>query len=150
MIVSFSLNAPGAATAHEGGAPPVEERLSAASSLKAAGWRVRIRIDPMIAGHSYADLAARVGRLAPERVTLGCLRADRGLLRKGNGVFAALDPLEEPNGLARYPFADRIRMYREAIDELPVRSPVGLCEETAEAWTAMGLDPESKACNCGT
>jgi spore photoproduct lyase len=150
VIVSFSLNTPDAAAAHERGAPPVGERLAAARSLKAAGWRIRIRIDPMIAGHSYADLAARVGRLAPERVTLGCLRADRGLLRKGDGVFAALDPLEEPNGLARYPFADRIRMYQEAIDALSGRSPVGLCEEMAEAWRAVGLDPESKACNCAT
>ena len=61
-------------------------------------------------------LAARVGGLAPERVTLGCLRADRGLMKKGNGVFAALGPLEE----------------------------------TEEAWTAVGLDPGSKTCNCAT
>lgn len=150
VIVSFSLNAPAAAAAHEGGAPPVDERLAAARSLKDAGWRVRIRIDPMIAGHPYADLAARVGRLAPERVTLGCLRADRGLLKKGNGVFAALDPLEAADGLARYPFADRIRMYRGALDALADRVPVGLCEETEEAWTAVGLDPGSKTCNCAT
>jgi len=61
-------------------------------------------------------LAARVGGLAPERVTLGCLRADRGLMKKGNGVFAALGPLEE----------------------------------TEEAWTAVGLDPDSKTCTCAT
>lgn len=89
-------------------------------------------------------------RLAPERVTLGCLRADRGLVKKGNGVFAALDPLEEPDGLAWHPFADRIRMYRGALDALANRVPVGLCEETEEAWTAVGLDPESNACNCAT
>ena len=106
VIVSFSLNESGAAAAHEGGAPPVDERLAAARSLKDAGWRVRIRIDPMIAGHPYADLAARVARIAPERVTLGCLRADR--------------------------------------------VPVGLCEETEEAWTAVGLDPDSKTCTCAT
>ncbi len=150
VIVSFSLNAPEAAAVHERGAPPVEERLAAARSLKAAGWRVRIRIDPMIAGHSYADLADRVGDLAPERVTLGCLRADRGLLLKGNGVFTALETPDEPDGLARYPLADRIGMYREAIDALSGRSPVGLCEETADVWTATGLDPESKTCNCAT
>jgi hypothetical protein len=71
-------------------------------------------------------------------------------LRRRNGAFAALEPLEEPSGLARYPLADRIRMYREAINALSCRSPVGLCEETADAWTAAGLDPESTACNCAT
>ena len=104
----------------------------------------------MLAGHSYADLAARVGDLDPERVTLGCLRADHGLLRKGNGVFAALEPLEEPGGLARYPLADRIRLYREAIDALSGGSTVGLCEETADVWTAVGLDPGTTTCNCAT
>ena len=150
VIVSFSLNSPAAAAIHERGAPPVEDRLAAARALKAAGWRLRIRIDPMIVGYRYADLAARVGGLAPERLTLGCLRADRGLLRKGNGVFSALEPLEEPDGLARYPLADRIHMYREAIDALSGGSPVGLCEETADVWTAVGLDPETKTCNCAT
>jgi spore photoproduct lyase len=150
VIVSFSLNAPDAAAVHERGAPPVEERLAAARVLKASGWRVRIRIDPMIAERSYSDLAARVGDLAPERVTLGCLRADRGLLRKGDGVFATLEPIGEPGGLARYPAAERIRLYREAIEALAGRSPVGLCEEAPDVWTAVGLDPESKTCNCAT
>ena len=63
--------------------------------------------------------------------------------------------LSHANGCAFAPACDYCYLqsalwYLEAIDELPVRSPVGLCEETAEAWTAMGLDPESKACNCGT
>lgn len=150
VIVSFSINAPGAAVAHESGAPPSLERLAAARQLKDAGWRIRIRIDPMIAGHSYADLASRVGELGPERVTLGCLRADRNLLRLGDGVFAALEPTAEKDGLARYPFGDRIRMYREAIDALAGRSVVGLCEETADAWAAAGLDPEAKTCNCAS
>lgn len=150
VIVSFSLNAPAAAAVHERGAPPVDDRLAAARSLGDAGWRIRLRIDPMIAGYPYADLASRVGALAPERVTLGCLRADRGLLRMGNGLFEALEPLDDPKGLARYPLAERIRLYREAIEAIAGRAPVGLCEETAEAWTAVGLEPESKACNCAT
>jgi spore photoproduct lyase len=150
VVVSFSLNAPEAAVVHERGAPPVEERLAAAAALKSSGWRIRIRIDPMIAGYSYTGIAARVGGIAPERVTLGCLRADRGLLRKGDGVFASLKPLEVPGGLARYPAAERIRLYREAIDALPGRSTVGLCEETADVWTAVGLDPDAKTCNCAS
>jgi len=150
VIVSFSVNAIDAAAAHETGAPPVGERLAAARLLRKAGWRVRIRIDPMIAGYSYAGLAARVGDLAPERVTLGCLRADRNLLRRGDGVFAALEPAAETDGLARYALAERLGMYREAIDALGGRSTVGLCEETEDAWAAAGLDPESKTCNCAS
>lgn len=150
VIVSFSVNATDAAAAHETGAPPVDERLAAARMLREAGWRVRIRIDPMIAGYSYAGLAARVGDLAPERVTLGCLRADRNLLRRGDGVFTVLETAPEKDGLARYAFDDRLGMYREAIDALGGRSTVGLCEETEDAWTAAGLDPKSKTCNCAS
>jgi spore photoproduct lyase len=150
VIVSISLNAPDAAAVHERGAPSVEERLAGARTLKARGWRIRIRIDPMIAGHSYEGLATRVGDLAPERVTLGCLRADRGLLLKGDGVFADLEPIGEPGGLARYPVAERIRRYRQAIEALADRSTVGLCEETEDVWRSVGLDPESKTCNCAT
>jgi spore photoproduct lyase len=150
VIVSFSVNAPSAAAAHEPGAPPVHERLAAARALKDAGWRLRIRVDPMIAGHSYADLADRVGELGPERVTLGSLRADRGLLMKGNGVFKALEPLEDPDGLARYPVADRIRLYRDALEALEGGTEIGLCEETADVWEAAGLDPEAKTCNCSS
>ncbi len=150
VIVSFSLNEPEAARRWESGAPPPEERLEAARRLREAGWRVRIRIDPMIDGHDYTGLAARVRGLRPERVTLGCLRAERSLLRfAGSEVFNGLVPAIEPNGLARYPEEKRVRLYRQVVEVLGGGIPLGLCEETADIWQAAGLDPSRPTCNCG-
>jgi spore photoproduct lyase len=150
VIVSFSLNSPQAARIYERGAPPVEERLEAARLLRSRGWRVRIRIDPMIRGFDYAWLGARVRELRPERLTLGCLRAERSLLRIGEGeVFDGLIPVQEERALARYPVPTRLRLYRQAAPGLPPGTSLGLCEETPEIWTAVGLDARNPSCNCG-
>jgi hypothetical protein len=124
--------------------------MEAARQLKAAGWRVRIRIDPMFASYDYAGIVADVRDLAPERVTLGSLRAEPHLLRViDGGLFAALERPPEPKGLARYVLPVRLAMYRAAIDGLGGVCPVGLCEETRDVWDSLGLDAEAKCCNCG-
>lgn len=149
VVVSFSVNTPEAAAALEQGAPPVHERLRAASALKEAGWRVRIRIDPMVEGFSYRELAREVARLGPERVTLGTLRAERNLLRVvRNGVFSRLCPPEDPKALARYPSPVRLSLYQEVRGVLDGTCPLALCEEPADMWEALGLDPQEARCNC--
>jgi spore photoproduct lyase len=150
IIVSFSINTPEAAAEHEKGAAPSEDRIEAARRLGEQGWRVRVRIDPMILGYDYGGLAGRVRELAPERVTLGTLRAGSHLLRcVGNGIFEQLEKPSEPRGLARYPLAERLALYRQAVEPLRDLCPIGLCEETPDVWKALGLDADSKPCNCG-
>lgn len=150
VIVSFSVNNPAAAARYEAGAAPTAERLRAARALRRGGWRLRMRIDPMIRGYRYRRLAQQVAALGPERVTLGTLRAEPNLDRHvPQGLFAGLEPPADGKGLARYPFELRIAMYREAIDGIGGRCPVALCEETPAAWRALGLDAEARACNCG-
>lgn len=151
VIISFSLNSPEAARDHERGAAPVADRLDAAHKLKAAGWRVRARIDPMILGYDYAWLISQVRALAPERVTIGSLRAEPNLPRfVENGLFDALEPPPSKNGLARYPREQRLALYRQAVEGLRGLCPLGLCEETPDVWDALGLDKEAKTCNCGS
>ncbi len=150
-IVSFSVNSPEAARDHEGGAAPTEDRLAAARELKARGWRVRMRIDPMILGYQYAWLIEQVRRLAPERVTIGSLRSEPNLPKYvENGLFDALVPPTAPKGLARYPKEQRLDLYRPAIEALRDICPLGLCEETPDIWDALGLDKDAKSCNCGS
>jgi DNA repair photolyase len=149
VIVSFSVNNPEAARQYEGGAASVAERMATAKELKSLGWRVRIRIDPMIAGFDYAGILEQVAQLEPERVTLGTLRADRALPRYVNeGLFAELEPPVKEKGLARYPKSTRLALYRSAIKKLKDIAPIGLCEETPDIWEALGLDTEAKQCNC--
>ena len=149
VIVSFSVNCAAIARRHERGARPVADRLRAARLLRDAGWRVRMRIDPMFAGAPYGALLDALRALAPERVTIGSLRAEPHLLRRVNhGMFAHLERAPEPDGLARYPLAQRIAMYRTVVEALRGTTTLGLCEETREVWEAVGLDADACACNC--
>jgi spore photoproduct lyase len=150
VIVSFSVNAADVAARYESGAAPSSDRLAAAAGLKAAGWRVRIRIDPIFAGHDYRAVTGAVARLGPERVTLGTLRAEPHLRRiVDHGLFDGLQDPSEPGGLARYPDAVRLAAYRPISGALRTVCPVGLCEEPREMWDALGLDADATPCNCG-
>ncbi len=149
IIVSFSINAPAAARDHEPGAAPPEQRLEAAKKLQSLGWRVRVRMDPMIDGYDYEPLAREIAAFAPERVTLGTLRADPTLLPEVRDVpiFTRLEE-PEPEGIARYPRPLRMAMYGKVVPVLAAASSVGLCEETEDVWKELGLDYIHKTCNC--
>lgn len=149
VVVSFSVNNHEAARRLERGAAPTADRMAAAADLQERGWRVRLRIDPMILGYDYGEIAQEIRALAPERVTLGSLRAERNLFRYAqNGIFDALEPSPDEKGLARYPFESRLALYRQAVEVLRGVCPIALCEEEAPIWDALGLDKEAKPCNC--
>lgn len=150
VIVSFSVNSPEVAARYEKGAAPVEDRMEAAKRLKALGWRLRMRIDPMFAGFDYLGIIEELRQLACERVTLGTLRAEPSLFKMVNhGLFDLLEVPAEAKAMARYPKEVRIAVYRPAVEALLPVSSVGLCEETEEIWKAVGLDSTLKSCNCG-
>ncbi|MEI6972454.1 MAG: spore photoproduct lyase family protein [bacterium] len=150
VSISFSVNSPAAALDHERGAATVEDRLAAAKKLKKLGWRVRIRIDPMMLGYDYAWIINEVRKLRPERVTLGTLRAEYNLPRfVGKGLFKDLEPPADRKSLARYPLKARMKLYRQAVAALKGICPIGLCEELPEVWDGLGLDKDAKSCNCG-
>jgi spore photoproduct lyase len=150
VVISFSVNSPEAARRHERGAAPVADRLEAARRLKRKGWRIRIRLDPMIRGFDHRWIIQQVKRLAPERVTLGSLRAEANLPRyAGQRLFAELENPSRRGGMARYPKPVRLRLYGPAVKAFWPLCPVGLCEETPDIWDALGLDKESRSCNCG-
>lgn len=150
VSISFSVNSPDAAKEHERGAATVADRLAAARKLKKLGWRVRIRIDPMMMGYDYTWIINEVKKLRPERVTLGTLRAECNLPKfAGKGLFKDLEPGADRKSLARYPFDVRMKMYRQAVRALKGICPIGLCEELPEVWDGLGLDKASKSCNCG-
>ena len=151
VIISFSVNATDAARDHESGAAPVVDRLAAARRLMRQGWRVRMRIDPMILGYDYTWVIGQLRKLRPERVTLGTLRAEAALPKYTEaGLFDALEKPANPRGLARYPKAKRLALYRPAVKALKPICPMGLCEETPDVWDALGLDKDAKSCNCGS
>lgn len=148
VIVSFSVNCAETALDHEKGAPRPANRLKAARMLKAAGWRVRIRIDPMIRGYDYGPLVRQVAALRPERVTVGSLRAEKNLVHRVPPEILNGLVLARGEDMRRYPIRERLAMYRPAVERLRKVCGVALCEETPEVWDALGLDKEAKRCNC--
>lgn len=149
VIISFSVNNHSAARKYEAGAAPVTSRLRTAGILKQKGWRVRIRIDPMIKGYSYTHLAKSVAKLRPELITLGTLRAEPHLLAiMKNGLFSELEKPVVPQGLARYPLVVREQLYRQVLQILDGVCPVGLCEEEPSVWKMLGLTKSTPVCNC--
>jgi DNA repair photolyase len=151
VIISFSVNSPQCAGRYEAGAARVASRLEAARRLKAAGWRIRMRIDPMIKGFDYTWIIEQVRALEPERVTLGTLRAEPNLSRfVDHGMFSELEEPSDRKGLGRYALEERLDMYRPAVEALRDICPMGLCEETRDVWDALGLDAEARSCNCGS
>jgi DNA repair photolyase len=149
VIVSFSVNCAAAAAKYEAGAAGPDDRLAAARAMQEKGWHVRIRIDPMIQGHDYAELIAKVRGLAPRRVTLGTLRADGRLVEfAGKDTMAGLLPPSRPDGIWQYPRPVRMALYRPAVEALRGVCSVGLCEEWPDLWDELGLDRQARACNC--
>lgn len=150
-IISFSVTHPEASARFECGAATVEDRLTTAAALKARGWRLRMRIDPMFLGYDHTGVARRVKALDPERVTLGTLRADPDLLRYvRDGTFDALNATPGGKRMARYALEDRLALYRQAIAVIGGQCPIALCEEEEAAWDALGLDKAARPCNCQT
>ncbi len=150
VIVSFSVNSTEAAREFEAGVPAPKERFEAARALRKQGWRVRLRIDPMIMGFDYSEVVREARKLKPERITVGSLRAEKSLTKYTEpGLFDALEPRGQDGELRRYPRNVRMEMYRSVVEPLRGLAPIGLCEETPDVWDELGLDRVGKCCNCG-
>jgi DNA repair photolyase len=149
VIVSFSVNSPAAAARYESGAAEPADRLQAARLLRDRGWRIRIRIDPVVPGFDYAQTIQQVRDLAPERVTLGCLRADGRLWEfVEDGLLDGLEPPRNPEGTWHHPLDVRLGLYRPAVECLRDTCSIGLCDEVPAVWDALGLATQTACCNC--
>jgi len=154
-VVSFSLNSAEAAASFEHGAPAPSARVEAARALQAAGYPLRLRIDPMIPLSGWSDSYLRLVDLIyrktrPERVTLGTLRFFPSLphfSRNGREVYSFATSRDGPDGRLRLPLETRVEMYDTAMKGLP-HLTVALCKETEEAWRLTSLDSRRCLCNC--
>ena len=154
-VVSFSVNAEEVAQRYESKAPTPGERLEAATQLKRAGWRVRLRLDPLIPVKGWRDaygrLAERINALGPEMVTLLGLfyfPAAVNFTPKGSDVFSFATE-QTVDRRMRIPHGQRQEMFRFLLERLNAPK-VGLCKETVEMYRELGWDTENVTCNCGT
>jgi len=147
VVVSFSVNAESMASKHERGAPSPKLRLDAAAELKRRGWRIRLRLDPMLPcsnwREAYLPTVKRIAEIQPERVTLGSLRYFPSLPRYHPDFPSMPVKRDGPDGRYRLPYSLRIEMYEFVREHLNM--PFGLCKETDALHAAVKPDPR---CNC--
>ena len=146
IIVSFSVNSVPAAKEYEKGAPDPMKRIESAKELKELGWRIRIRLDPVVLESGlehYEPICKAIAELAPEVVTVGTLRQYPGLHRFAKE--APRDGLKKaPDGRMRYPTQQRIDTYKQISAWLGFQP--ALCKESTKMWEELGW--EFKNCNC--
>lgn len=153
VIVSFSVNAPAVAVKYEPGAPPPLARLAAARKLKAAGWEVRVRLDPLIPvpgwESAYGEIIAAINELAPAVVTIGSLRFFKTLVNHAPPTDAFDYGIDhgDPDGRLRIPEDAREGMYRFGLDRIKCLR-IGLCKETVSMHRRLGLPGGNQSCNC--
>jgi len=106
-ILAWSVNAHEVSAAFEIGAPSFDQRLQAAHRAQAAGYRIRLRLDPVVPvphwQHLYADAIRRIfAEITPELITIGTLRFEetfyknrRALLGKGPTATHLLAEMEK-------------------------------------------------------
>ena len=144
--ISFSVNAVKSWELFEKNTPHPDERLAAAWRLKEAGWRVRVRIDPIIPEvgiEPYREIAQQVSALAPEKVTLGVLKQFPRLPRcRQEGIGGQL--AKSTNGIKRYSTPVKVRVFNTLADCLGWQPAI--CRETPDLWEALGW--KANGCNC--
>ena len=140
VSIGFSVNAPHISARYEHGAPHPYKRLEAAFRLKELGWRVHIRIDPIILEGDfflYNPLCLKIRELEPETISVGTLRSFKNLFKYNpRSPRRSLVPCFD--GRMRYPFQMRLDAYRRIADWLG-RIPY-LTKETERMWKALGWD----------
>jgi spore photoproduct lyase len=174
-IIAWSLNHEAVSRRFEIGAPTFERRLMAASKVQQAGYRVRVRLDPVVpfAGweKAYAETIARIfAQVNPERITLGTLRFEPGFYKMRQSIFTTgpelpgylerMQPMFEPQvfpgsnrpRVGKYSFLEeeRVNIFRFVIHEVRKYSncPIALCKESSEVWDKVKLDSSAIRCAC--
>jgi len=174
-VIAWSMNQPDVSRKFEVGAPSFERRLRAAEKVQAAGYPVRIRLDPIVPikgwKRAYAATVREIfSRIQPERVTLGTLRFEEGFHRMRQSIFTTgpdlpgylerMEPMFPPMvvpgmkkpKVGKYSFTEdeRAEIFDYVLGEVRKRSDcrVALCKESAAVWNRVGLPLSRCACVC--
>jgi len=169
-ILAWSVNAPAVSRMYETGAPPFEDRIEAAYRAQQAGYRIRLRLDPIIPVRSWKNLYRETvrnifSRVAPERLTLGTLRFEKGFYNMRETIFSPesglaayvekMGPMFEQDSegrVGKYSFdrQQRVEIFSFVIEEIRRYSkcPIAICKEAADVWDALGMDLSDCRCVC--
>jgi len=156
IVPSFTLNAYSVASRWERGAPDVKRRIKAAKRLSQAGYKVRIRIDPMVPilnwEKEYKQLIEDIfSSFVPERITLGSLRGLISTINNSNDKSWCVFLSESSGWGKKIDFQSRKNMYKtmsEYIQDNLQYHDIALCKETREMWKELSMNFTRIRCNC--
>ncbi|HHT9117676.1 MAG TPA: radical SAM protein [Candidatus Hypogeohydataceae bacterium YC38] len=157
VVVSFSINAPEVSKMFEPAAPDPLERLEAARTLIKGGWRVRLRIDPIVPIEDWQKIYGRLADSIPtevETITLGSLRYFRALpnySHRGKEIFKYASLKDGTDNRIRIERNLRLEIYKFLIQKFTaanITCKIGLCKETQEVHDILGLAGNRQSCNC--
>ena len=167
VIQVASINPQSIIDLTEDGTPPVIDRLNALRELQKAGYRIRLRIDPIFdlrelsPGSSlreafgvYDELVTLVRRrISPEMVTLGSYRPNPQLIphiRRRYPESPVLQ-LETHKEGAKRRITGRETFYAHIAERLQAAFSsvhVALCKETPTTWRKAELEMKPLQCSC--
>jgi spore photoproduct lyase len=157
VVVSFTLCPPRQAARYDFRAASVDARIAAAVRCQRAGWRIGLRLDPIVAAAGWeseydallAELARRLDPAAVADASLGLLRFDADLgrimrrrwprLGAGTAEYARC-----PDSLSRPTRPVRSAVYRRLLGRLRAwlgeAVAVELCMESAAVRRDCGME----------
>lgn len=160
-ICGWSINAVDVAKRWERAAPSPDERIKAASMVSAAGYKVRVRIDPVFPvddwRQQYEDLAFRImSEFEPESIVLGTPRglwktihyAEKAGMDMGWSSFFT----EDTGWGKKISTAKRVEIYQFMFDKFESlgysRDKISICKETTSLLSKLGIKFKPLTCQC--
>jgi len=158
LVFSWSLSLPSVSRRYEKKVASLEKRFDTARRLKAAGHRVRFRLDALVPIPEWRseidDVVDRINEVAPEMVTLGALRATSPVMLRraaeANGRDGSIfDHLAEPDPSGfkyRTEHEFHVEAFRRVRERLAPGVALGLCKEDLSMWREAGVT--WNGCHC--
>ena len=173
-IIAWSLNNEEVSQKFEIGAPSFERRLRAAQRVQESGYRLRIRLDPIVPIQGwqvkYSETIKGIFKsIAPESVTIGTLRFEEEFFNNRHNLLISdelinylndMEPMFQPKLFPRkkrpksgkFSFKEETRkqIFSFVINEIRKYSdcPIALCKESANVWNGVNLSLSDCQCVC--
>jgi spore photoproduct lyase len=173
-IIAWSLNNEEVSRKFEIGAPPFKRRLTAAQKVQESGYRLRIRLDPIVPiqgwQEKYSETIKRIfERITPESVTIGTLRFEEAFYNNRHNLLRSnelinylndMEPMFQPklfpgkkrpkSGKFSFKEETRTQIFSFVISEIRKHSncPIALCKESANVWNGVDLPLSDCQCVC--
>jgi DNA repair photolyase len=158
VAFSWSLSLPTISRLYEHGVASLEARIEKAAQMKAAGYRVRFRLDVLAPVEDWekelAWVVGQVNKVGPEALTVGALRASKvGRLRsearkmgRDETIFDYITSSDPSNFKRRTDAKFQSAAFGMVRELLSPSIRVGLCKEHVSMWEASGY--EWNGCHC--